>query len=191
MLADGQTPQKKSFETPQSLRKSSDAGDDSQTKDSEISNLTVAVRVRPMNAKECTAPLSTRVVQIENSNDVTVKKGISMNTYTFDNVLSSYDCDDENYANQEAVFKGTALPLIDKAFEGYNACLFAYGQTGSGKTYSMMGIDTGKLPITLSFLITLHLIICIHFQMTIIQSPIQRLELFRDFVTNCFVESSN
>lgn len=112
---------------------------------SEVSNLTVAVRVRPMNAKECTTPLVTRVIRIQNSNEVIVKTGATEDTYAYDNVLCSYDSDDtKNYANQETVFKGTALPLIEKAFEGYNACLFAYGQTGSGKSYSMMGIDTGE-----------------------------------------------
>lgn len=37
------------------------------------------------------------------------------------------------------------MPLIDKAFDGYNACLFAYGQTGSGKSYSILGIDSDEL----------------------------------------------
>jgi kinesin family member 14 len=49
--------------------------------------------------------------------------------------------DHPDCADQTAIFEGTALPLVDKAFEGYNTCLFAYGQTGSGKSYSMMGID--------------------------------------------------
>lgn len=145
VLLDTQTPQssKRSCETPQSFRKSGEIGDDAKS-NSEVSNLTVAVRVRPMNAKECTTPLVTRVISVENSNEIKVKSGINVESYTYDNVFCSYDSDDkENYANQETVFNGTALPLIDKAFEGYNACLFAYGQTGSGKSYSMMGIDTG------------------------------------------------
>lgn len=148
VVIDAQTPQnaKKSSETPQNYRKSVDFGDDNQFKEmSEVSNLTVAVRVRPMNAKECTTPLVTRAVSVPNSNEVIVKTGMVEDTYLYDNVFSSYDSDDKkNYANQETVFNGTALPLIEKAFEGYNACLFAYGQTGSGKSYSMMGIDTGK-----------------------------------------------
>lgn len=134
-------------ETPQSYRKGSDyANDSNRSKEaaSEVSNLTVAVRVRPMNAKECTTPLVTRVIRVKNSSEVTVKTGATEDTYAYDNVFCSYDSDDtKNYANQETVFNGTALPLIEKAFEGYNACLFAYGQTGSGKSYSMMGIDTG------------------------------------------------
>lgn len=146
VLLDSQTPQngKKSWETPQSIRKSSDTSTDGQSKEnSEVSNLTVAVRVRPMNARECTTPLVRRIISVL-KNDVMVKSGINVDTYTYDNVFCSYDSDDtKNFANQETVFNGTALPLIDKAFEGYNACLFAYGQTGSGKSYSMMGIDTG------------------------------------------------
>lgn len=34
--------------------------------------------------------------------------------------------------------------ILDRAFEGYNACIFAYGQTGSGKSYSMMGTNKDK-----------------------------------------------
>lgn len=148
VLLDAQTPQnaKRSCETSQSYRKSTDFSDDNNKskENSEVSNLTVAVRVRPMNAKECTTPLVTRVVTIQNSNEIMVKSGLNVESYAYDNVFCSYDSDDTaNYANQETVFNGTALPLIDKAFEGYNACLFAYGQTGSGKSYSMMGIDTG------------------------------------------------
>lgn len=147
VLLDTQTPQhgKKSWDTPQSARKSADTGDDSKSREnSEVSNLTVAVRIRPMNAKECTTPLVRRVISVKNANEILVKSGANVDTYAYDNVFCSYDSDDTaNYADQETVFNGTALPLIDKAFEGYNACLFAYGQTGSGKSYSMMGIDTG------------------------------------------------
>lgn len=146
VLLETQTPQKpkRSCETPQSYRKSNELGDESKSKDEE-SNLTVAVRVRPMNAKECTTPQVTRVVTVKNTYEVLVKSGMNVESYAYDNVFCSYDADDtENYADQETVFNGTALPLIDKAFEGYNTCLFAYGQTGSGKSYSMMGIDTGK-----------------------------------------------
>lgn len=148
VLLDIQTPQngKRSAESHHSSRKSVEFGDGNRSKEnSEASNLTVAVRVRPMNAKECTTPLVTKVIRVQNSSEIIVKTGINEDTYTYDNVFYSYDSDDKkNYANQETVFNGTALPLIDKAFAGYNACLFAYGQTGSGKSYSMMGIDAGK-----------------------------------------------
>jgi Kinesin motor domain len=38
-------------------------------------------------------------------------------------------------SNQSEVFRDLVHPLLTKALEGYNACLFSYGQTGSGKTY--------------------------------------------------------
>ncbi|KAJ6664479.1 hypothetical protein lerEdw1_007136 [Lerista edwardsae] len=42
-------------------------------------------------------------------------------------------------AGQEVVFKCLGEGILEKAFQGYNACIFAYGQTGSGKSFSMMG----------------------------------------------------
>ena len=42
------------------------------------------------------------------------------------------------------MYKRTGRPLLIKALNGYNACLFAYGQTGSGKTYTMLGTDDDK-----------------------------------------------
>uniref|UniRef100_A0A8D2L1M8 Kinesin family member 13A n=1 Tax=Varanus komodoensis TaxID=61221 RepID=A0A8D2L1M8_VARKO len=48
-----------------------------------------------------------------------------------------------NYAliflGQQVVFKCLGEGILEKAFQGYNACIFAYGQTGSGKSFSMMG----------------------------------------------------
>lgn len=151
---------KVSFEpnTPQSNKKNVGQQRNSQTElancvkakskeNSEVSNLMVAVRVRPMTAKECTT--SANVIFVD-ENEVTVLAGTNADSsagvsysFRYDNVFKSYNSDDTNYATQEKVFNGAALPLIDKAFEGYNACLFAYGQTGSGKSYSMMGTDSG------------------------------------------------
>jgi len=34
------------------------------------------------------------------------------------------------YAGQEKVFEYLGQEILDRAFEGYNACIFAYGQTG-------------------------------------------------------------
>lgn len=116
---------------------------------SEESNMIVAVRVRPLNALECTRGQVTNVVQVHgNSNELTVQAGSSADAsagvthfFSYDQVYYSCDPERKNFACQAKVFEGTARPLIDTAFEGYNACLFAYGQTGSGKSYSMMGIE--------------------------------------------------
>ncbi|NXX79912.1 KI13A protein, partial [Urocolius indicus] len=43
------------------------------------------------------------------------------------------------FLGQEVVFRCLGEGILEKAFQGYNACIFAYGQTGSGKSFSMMG----------------------------------------------------
>lgn len=115
----------------------------------EISNLTVAVRVRPMNSKELNTVSITNIIMVDDD-EVTVVAGSTADSlggvshsFQYDQAYWSCDPDHPFYADQKVIFNGLAVPLIDKIFEGYNACLFAYGQTGSGKTYSMMGIDTG------------------------------------------------
>jgi len=34
------------------------------------------------------------------------------------------------FLGQEVVFKCLGEGILEKAFQGYNACIFAYGQTG-------------------------------------------------------------
>lgn len=104
-----------------------------------------------MNAKECTTPSVINVISVDDK-EITVLAGTNADSsagvshsFLYDYAFWSCNPNHEDFADQETVFKGTTMPLIDQAFEGYNACLFAYGQTGSGKSYSMMGIDTGKL----------------------------------------------
>jgi len=65
-------------------------------------------------------------------------------TFAFDHVFG-WD------STQPQVFDTLGRPLLDKAFEGYNATIFAYGQTGSGKTHTMMSdrkstVDKGLIP---------------------------------------------
>ncbi|KAH8409901.1 hypothetical protein KR009_000595 [Drosophila setifemur] len=147
--ANGNTNTPGRTKTPGSKRKLKDSMMDSFHSVSEESNMIVAVRVRPLNALECTRGQVTNVVQVHgNSNELTVRSGSSADTsagvthfFSYDQVYYSCDPENKNYACQAKVFDGTARPLIDTAFEGYNACLFAYGQTGSGKSYSMMGIE--------------------------------------------------
>uniref|UniRef100_A0A1B0C2G2 Kinesin motor domain-containing protein n=1 Tax=Glossina palpalis gambiensis TaxID=67801 RepID=A0A1B0C2G2_9MUSC len=102
--------------------------------------LVVAVRIRPLNLSERTSS----VVKVNGNQLVVpvVTPGASTGTYhtfTYDHVFESNNID--YIDTQKQVFETIACPLLDKAFEGYNACLFAYGQTGSGKSYSMMGSD--------------------------------------------------
>lgn len=57
-------------------------------------------------------------------------------SFSYDFSFWSFDKSHPNFASQAMIYKTLALPLLERAFEGYNACLFAYGQTGSGKSYT-------------------------------------------------------
>ncbi|XP_019354012.1 kinesin-like protein KIF13A isoform X2 [Alligator mississippiensis] len=108
----------------------------------------VAVRVRPMNRREL--DLNTKcIVEMEGNQTVlhpppsNTKQGENRKppkVFAFDYCFWSMDeSNTTKYAGQEVVFKCLGEGILEKAFQGYNACIFAYGQTGSGKSFSMMG----------------------------------------------------
>ncbi|XP_057325623.1 kinesin-like protein KIF14 [Microplitis mediator] len=128
------------FETPRG--KSDVATDEPTLYEGETSNLTVGIRVRPMNSKELSDPKVMSIVKVRGTN-VTVDCDASQHTFVYDHCFVSYaNTARTNHASQETVFNSMVSPLVQNAFEGYNVCLFAYGQTGSGKSYSMMGEST-------------------------------------------------
>ncbi|XP_043855977.1 kinesin-like protein KIF14 [Dromiciops gliroides] len=114
----------------------------------ENSQVTVAVRVRPFSSREKTEK-ATQVVFM-NGQEITVQHPDMKQTYNFvyDFSFWSFDKCHSNYASQMTVYETLAVPLLERAFEGYNTCLFAYGQTGSGKSYTMMGFgeELGIIP---------------------------------------------
>lgn len=59
--------------------------------------------------------------------------------FHFDHSYWSVEEQENNFVDQEQVFRELGWPVIEAAFAGYNSCVFAYGQTGSGKTYTMTG----------------------------------------------------
>ena len=87
--------------------------------------------------REATDPVVTNVVYVAaNEVQVTCDTGTgTTHRFTYDHCFASGENKSANYASQETIFTAMVLPLLDKAFQGYNACLFAYGQTGSGKSY--------------------------------------------------------
>ena len=102
----------------------------------------VAVRIRPLNARE-SAERSSTVVTAPTPNTVHIGDAQSKTrtvtgnerNFTFDTVLAPS-------SSQNDVFNVTGAVLLPKFIAGYNGCLFAYGQTGSGKTYTMEGDTT-------------------------------------------------
>ena len=94
----------------------------------------VAIRVRPMNAREKAekSQVCVEVDQTNNTVSVTSPK-VDTKTFQFDYV---YPMD----SSQRQVYDEVAFPIVDSIFQGYNGTVFAYGQTGCGKTFTMMGI---------------------------------------------------
>ncbi|KAK8822237.1 hypothetical protein WA577_005401 [Blastocystis sp. JDR] len=88
----------------------------------------VAVRVRPLVARE-RGLADIAVVADSSRNEISIK-GNDDNRYTFNYVFGPS-------STQEEVYNTCVTPLLESAFDGYNATILAYGQTGSGKTYTM------------------------------------------------------
>ncbi|GFS26158.1 kinesin-like protein [Elysia marginata] len=65
-------------------------------------------------------------------------------TFAFDHCFWSMLESDPKFAPQDYVFNCLGRSILERAFEGYNGCIFAYGQTGSGKSYTMMGTKEQK-----------------------------------------------
>nr|XP_055074215.1 kinesin-like protein KIF14 [Misgurnus anguillicaudatus] len=113
----------------------------------ENSAVTVAVRVRPFSTREKNEK-ACQVIFVDNQ-DVRVQHPDTKQNhkFTFDFSFCSVDESDTNFASQKMVYEKLARPLLERAFEGFNTCLFAYGQTGSGKSYTMMGFgEAGVIP---------------------------------------------
>ncbi|KAJ8340938.1 hypothetical protein SKAU_G00332290 [Synaphobranchus kaupii] len=115
-----------------------------------MANVKVAVRVRPLSARECidggrtALQVEDKVVRIRNMKldgrlDGPADSRERLMEFGFDYCYWSVDPEASHYASQEEVFQDLGVSVLAGASEGYNVCLFAYGQTGSGKTYTMMG----------------------------------------------------
>ncbi|XP_010078359.1 PREDICTED: kinesin-like protein KIF14, partial [Pterocles gutturalis] len=110
----------------------------------ENSKVIVAVRVRPFSNREKNEN-SLPVISMSGS-ETAVRNPATNQVYSFSYDFSFWSFDEchPNFASQAMIYKTLAVPLLERAFEGYNACLFAYGQTGSGKSYTMMGFDEDR-----------------------------------------------
>ncbi|XP_046893111.1 kinesin-like protein KIF14 [Hypomesus transpacificus] len=114
----------------------------------ENSAVTVAVRVRPFNIREKTEK-ALQVIFMDNQETVVQHPDTKQSySFTYDFSFCSVNKSTPEYASQQTVYEKLAKPLLERAFEGFNTCLFAYGQTGSGKSYTMMGFgeEAGVIP---------------------------------------------
>ncbi|PIA18525.1 kinesin-domain-containing protein [Coemansia reversa NRRL 1564] len=122
----------------------------------EHKNVVVAVRCRPLNAREEKRGVQRLVTmhgqqaQLIQPGEGTGKRGERrQRTYTFDYAYPPVS--DSGEAGQQNVFNDIGQAVLGHALSGYHCCVFAYGQTGSGKSYTMMGnssssSDAGLIP---------------------------------------------
>ncbi|ULT82594.1 hypothetical protein L3Y34_012089 [Caenorhabditis briggsae] len=105
--------------------------------------LTVVVRVRPLNSAEkarkvfqCVFPLDKKRVLLVDpekfENNILRQNRQHERKFEFDAAFGAV-------SNQEDVHETTTGPIIDSVVQGFNATVFAYGATGSGKTFTMIG----------------------------------------------------
>lgn len=120
-----------------------------------MSSVTVAVRVRPFTDRELDdsgnrpthnvikVDASSGRVLVQDRNDIH-----SDMQFSFDHCFNSTCPDEIDFCDQQQLYESLCRPLLDKAFGGYNVCVFTYGQTGSGKSYTIMGTDkdNGVIP---------------------------------------------
>ncbi|XP_057366894.1 kinesin-like protein KIF16B [Daphnia carinata] len=131
-----------------------------------MSNIKVAVRVRPLTTSEATLNHQL-TVQMDVNNIVHLhipalsktsaedgwnnKRASSQSRqFAFDHFFPATDGSSvsANIASQEKVFEELGMPVLNSLFDGYNACVLAYGPSGTGKTYTMMGtpLEPGLAP---------------------------------------------
>lgn len=99
----------------------------------------VAVRIRPLIAREIAEGSQHFVNKIPNEPQVVIKG--SNEAFTYDYVFGSDD-------HQTKIYDTAVQKIVGKIFKGYNVTILAYGQTGSGKTFTMGTADTAISTVT-------------------------------------------
>lgn len=124
-------------------------------------NVKVAVRCRPMSAREVQMGARS-VVDVAEGTTVVIRAaaddsgGVSASSAAAESAAGesgtrqfTFDFAYGVSSTQAQVYADIARPLVDQALQGYNGTIFAYGQTGSGKTHTIMGSgeDHGVIPL--------------------------------------------
>lgn len=137
-----------SSSVPTMPAQSIDSGDVKVGNEDKSDNVRVAIRVRPLNARERANANEFRFSWNVNSTTITQtlnNKPIAANSYTFDNVF-------QPPADNASIFQAVGSNVVKSAVEGVNGVIFAYGQTAAGKTHTMLGNqhDPGVTPRAIS-----------------------------------------
>ena len=123
---------------------------------SELDNIRVAVRVRPISSKEVSECNGRRCLQVNED-----KTSIVLDSKPYPRTFN-YDFVGDEDITQAELFETIGKPIVASCLSGYNATIFAYGQTGAGKSFSIVGPanievtqqspDRGLLPRSLEFM---------------------------------------
>ncbi|KAK6476001.1 kinesin-like protein KIF19 isoform X1 [Huso huso] len=116
------------------------------TEESKDHQLTVALRIRPINDGEIEEGATITAHRVddqivvlmdpsEDPDDILRANRSREKTFMFDMAF-------DHSSTQEEVYVATTKNLIAGVVSGYNATVFAYGPTGAGKTYTMLGLDS-------------------------------------------------
>ncbi|ODN04869.1 Kinesin-like protein KIF16B, partial [Orchesella cincta] len=113
-----------------------------------MTNIKVALRVRPLSQRETEANYPV-VVAVENNSafitDIRVPERPSADSrqrfrqFDFDHTFWFSNNGILGAASQHQVYTEMGPHLEKAILSGYNACLLAYGQSGTGKTFTMLG----------------------------------------------------
>ncbi|CAD8105985.1 unnamed protein product [Paramecium sonneborni] len=118
-----------------------------------VSNILVAIRVRPLSQKERSLSefetiriLDNKMIVLldpeqEREDDLLRKNRLKETNFAFDFVF-------DDFASQQMIYENTTEFLLEGVLEGYNTTVFCYGATGSGKTFTMIGTqqEVGLMP---------------------------------------------
>eukprot|EP01051_Picozoa_sp_SAG22_P012422 SAG22_NODE_1291_length_4852_cov_3.176310_2_plen_589_part_00 len=104
--------------------------------------ISVCVRKRPMFEHEWKEELEFDVITTDASRVAIhdARMQADMRKMFMSHHEFGYDAVFGDQATNDAVYAGTASPLVRDAASGGHACVMMYGQTGSGKTYTMSAI---------------------------------------------------
>lgn len=106
----------------------------------------VALRKRPLQAREIEKGRSAEIVEIVNDKQINLLDAdevnrkysleYNVNKNRFKETHFSFDAVFDEEATNNDVYSTIAAPLIKDLLEGINTTFFAYGATGAGKTYT-------------------------------------------------------
>jgi centromeric protein E len=110
-------------------------------------SLLVAIRMRPLNAKESTdesasSSVSNRVWRVlpqYNSITQTTASGQPLPERVTGRTFFAFDKTFGEQTTTREVYNGVAKGIVSSVVSGLNGTIFAYGQTSSGKTHTMQG----------------------------------------------------